>query len=471
MDTVANSRKENIKKLEQLAQEVLTLKNLHRQRRPIVIEFCGSPKSGKTSSINSLNIFLKRNGFKTTILTERASVCPIPDKENPIFNVWTCSATINEINEEISKANLAEGTGPDIILCDRGIFDALCWFRWLKDRDKMEEAEYSILSEFAMLNRWQRNIDLVYVFIADPEESIKREYANLLTDKRGSIMREDILKEYRQAVLDTLEAYKESFRATSIIDTTNQDQNSVGYEVTTQTLQTLKEMLMEKIGFIVPDCLSLKPGANRFSDIKDDLEHIQYGLREEVEKRNDYIQPIAVAVVLSKTGDKILCVKKTEKSTASDSPEHGQTLLYVGGHMRKEDKSRDCHSFLDILRNTLQREILEELGVSIAISRTEQPFVIYSPDGKSQHHLAVGWVIHIDEETKLKLDSYELVQRKGKSKSGTFIPFSNILDSDVKLEMWSRTILLDVLPEKLSDNQKEILSNRKNFGQISLDDL
>lgn len=95
------NRQENIKKLENLAKEVLKLKNQHRQRRPIIIEFCGSPKAGKTSSIASLNIFLKRNGFKTSVLTERASICPISDKQSPTFNVWTCTATINEINEKI----------------------------------------------------------------------------------------------------------------------------------------------------------------------------------------------------------------------------------------------------------------------------------------------------------------------------------------------------------------------------------
>ncbi len=67
-------RKRNILRLEELAQDVLTLKKIHRQRRPIVIEFCGSPKAGKTSSINSLNIFLKRNGFKTVVLSERARI-------------------------------------------------------------------------------------------------------------------------------------------------------------------------------------------------------------------------------------------------------------------------------------------------------------------------------------------------------------------------------------------------------------
>ena len=469
MPNTCDSRKDNIKKLELLAQEVLTLKKLHRQRRPIVIEFCGSPKSGKTSSINSLNIFLKRNGFKTTILTERASICPISDKQSPAFNVWTCSATINEINVEISKANLAEGIGPDVIICDRGIFDALCWFRWLKSRDKMNESEYTILSEFAMLNRWQRNIDLVYVFIADPEESIKREYANLLTDKRGSIMREDILAEYKTSILDTFKEYKDAFRATSIIDTTNQEQNNVGYEVTEKTLQTLKEMLMEKIGFVKSSYLKLENGLNDFSTIESALEKVEYGLRDSVEKQVEYIQPIAVAVVLSKTGDKILCVKKTDKSTKSDSPESGQTLLYVGGHMRQEDNSRECHGFLDVLRNTLQRELLEELGISLVINQQNPSFVIYTPDNlKSKKHLAIGWIIYIEEDTKLKLDSYELVQRKGKSKSGTFVNFNNVTDADMKLESWSRTILLEVLPEKISEGQRLFLQFRDS-DQISFD--
>lgn len=467
--SLVNSRKENIEKLELLAGEVLELKKLHRQRRPIVIEFCGSPKSGKTSSITSLNIFLKRNGFKTTILTERASVCPILDKESPTFNVWTCTSTINEINAEISKTNLADGTGPDIIICDRGIFDALCWFRWLKTRNRMDSDEYRILTEFALLNRWQRNIDLVYVFVANPEESIRREYANLLTDKRGSIMREDILAEYRQAIADTFHEYQQAFRATSIIDTTNQEQNLVGYEVTEKTLQTLKEMLMEKIGYVESSKIALTDGINSYCELESGLKDIQYGLRDVIEQRNDCIQPIAIAVVLSKSGDKVLGVKKTDRSTKPDSPESGRLLLYIGGHMRKEDQSRECSTTLDVIRNTLQREILEELGISVAIGKEEVPFVIYKPDNqKSKKHLAIGWTVYIDEETKLRLDSYELTQRKGKSKSGTFIPFRDITAPDISLESWSRTILLSILSNKITDDQKEQLLNDIH-PQMSLD--
>ena len=308
-----DKRQENIDKLESLAQEVLKLKNLHRQRRPIIIEFCGSPKAGKTSSITALNIFLKRNGFKTTILTERASICPISDKESPVFNVWTCSATINEINEKMDAANTASESNIDIILCDRGIFDALCWFRWLKSKDKMSEEEYDVLTQFAMLNRWQKNIDLVYIFLTTPEESIRREYANLLTNKRGSIMKEDILEQYKQAVEETLHEYESAFRATCVQDTTDKEQNDVSYEVTEKTLQTLKEMLMEKIGYANRSSLSLKEGMIDYSKIKCELEKVKYGLREDVEANDNFIQPIAIAVIISEDGEKILCVKKDQK--------------------------------------------------------------------------------------------------------------------------------------------------------------
>lgn len=454
------TREENIERLESLAKEVLQLKNIHRQRRPIIIEFCGSPKAGKTSSINSLNIFLKRNGFRTTVLTERASVCPILDKQSPIFNSWTCSSTINEINEKIDAANASPNpeNNIDVIICDRGIFDALCWFKWLKNRNKMSGYEYSVLTKFALLNRWQKNIDLVYIFVTTPEESIKREYANLLTDKRGSIMKEDILAQYKEAIHQILNEYEGTFRAVDIIDTTEQEPNDVGYQVTEKTLLILKEMLMEKIGYVNCENLKLKEGLNDFNVVRDGLQSIQYGLRDEVEANSSLIQPIAIAVIVSKDRNKVFSVKKTSKSTEKSSPEAGQTLLYVGGHMRKEDASAECNDFLDILRNTLERELFEELGISVALDKKEVPFVIYTPDNeKSEKHLAIGWILSMDEDTKFRLDSYELVQKKGKTKSGSFIPFNDISNPDLSFESWSRTILLELFSDCLPELQRKYL--------------
>ena len=65
-----------MKELELQAKNLLELKNCSIGRRPIVIEFCGSPKAGKSSCLSSLDIFLRRNNFKTKVLTERA--WPVP---------------------------------------------------------------------------------------------------------------------------------------------------------------------------------------------------------------------------------------------------------------------------------------------------------------------------------------------------------------------------------------------------------
>lgn len=271
-------------------------------------------------------------------------------------------------------------------------------------------------------------------------------------------MKEDILEQYKQAVEETLHEYESAFRATCVQDTTDKEQNDVSYEVTEKTLQTLKEMLMEKIGYANRSSLSLKEGMIDYSKIKCELEKVKYGLREDVEANDNFIQPIAIAVIISEDGEKILCVKKTKKSTAASSPEFGQTLLYVGGHMRCEDSTVKCKNFLDVLRNTLERELYEELGISFSLNHKREPFVIYTPNSnKSRKHLAIGWVIKLSEGSKLRLDSYELIQKKGKSKSGTFIPFQNITDPDVSLESWSRTILLNIFSNKLSESQKALI--------------
>ena len=452
-----NDYQYQIEELERLAAEVLSLKKLRHQRRPIVIEFCGSPKAGKTSCINSLNIFLKRNGFKTCVLNERASISPISDKHNPVFNVWTCSSAINDINERMESSQ--HGEEIDIILSDRGIFDALCWFKWLSNQHNMSKKEYTVLTDFATLYRWQKNIDLVYVFMVSPDESIKREYANLLTNKRGSIMREEVLEQYLTSVKETMHEYEQAFRAVYQIDTTNKQQNDVGYEVTQKTLEVLKNMLIEKIGYVKLSDIDLEDGFNDLEKIEPSLNQYEFNNRDIVEKNSSWVQPIPIAVVVTPDEKKILCVKKTNKSTLKGSPEYGKLLFYVGGHSRFEDETVETrHCFFRTARNTLERELYEELGISISLEDDKPSFCLYTPNfsEKSKQHLAIGWIIHLPEETKLNLDAYELIQKRGRSKSGCFLSHKEIekLFSDNKnlvLESWSKEILVKHFKEFFSE--------------------
>lgn len=438
-----DNRKKIIKELQQLAENVLSLKEEHRQRRPIVIEFSGSPKAGKTSCINSLELFLKRNGFTVKIIQERASICPVSDKHSPMFNIWTaCMSLSGLIGTLEDKSN-----NVDVLILDRGIFDALCWFEWLVSTSKMEKNTQNDIERFLLIDELVKSIDIVFSFSVDANTSIEREYANLLTDKTGSIMNIEVLNQYLSAIKRTIKNKKSYFQKVFEIDTSKKNQDEVGKEVTTITLETLRELLMERIGYFEDKKLinDLFANCSMIDCTKKELQfpNLQFDLRQKIEESNKLIQPIPIAVITNKSKDKILVVKKNSKAISKDSPEKDKILTYIGGHTRYEDKTITNESdFISICKTTLKREIHEEIGSSIALNDI-YPRLIYSTETpKSCKHLAVCFVVPVDEDIiTLHLDSHELVQNKGTSKSGRFLSIVELEQQYNQLEAWSKTIL------------------------------
>ena len=442
-----NNKEDLIKKLEDLAKKVLEYKKEHNQqtqRRPIIIEFCGSPKSGKTTTINSLNTFLKRNDFKTIVLSERASVCPVKDKKDPFFNIWTLTSAIAELIGYLESKDKY-----DVIIADRGIFDSLCWFEWLNhendgNNSSLDNETYNILENFALIDLWRNIIDIVYIFKVPPSTSIQREYANLLTKKPGSIMREDTLSNFNKAIDRAKKKYSKYFRCVKQIDTSEQknDQNQVGYDVTLNILEALKGLFIEKIGYFE-------------SSIKDELVHginsvkilsnkeIKFKDRSIIEN-SDYIQPLPIAVITNKEKSKVLVVKKNKERTSKESPERDKLLLYLGGHLREED---DIDKNLNkTINKGLHRELREELGRSISVN-SDDSFLIYTPTtDKSKKHLAICHVVTLDlENEKFNPSKEEFISKKGKSESGQVLEISKLKNKKPEdMEDWSREILKEV---------------------------
>lgn len=434
-------RRKIIKELQAQAETIRSLKELHRQKRPIVIEFSGSPKAGKTSCINSLELFLKRNGFKVKVVQERASVCPVTDKQSPMFNIWTaCVSLAGMIGTIEDKDNSI-----DVLILDRGIFDALCWFEWLCSSKKMDLQLRDSLELFLLQKELVKSIDIVFAFRAAPMTSIEREYANLLTDKPGSIMNINALESYLDAIERTFEKNENKFHKIFIIDTTHKNQDEVGKDVTEKTLNTLRDVLMERIGYFeknedLMEVLNCKRFLE-YNEIKPlfDKCQLQFGYREDVEKQDAYLQPIPIAVITN-TKNRVLVVKKSNISNSEKSPEKDRLLPYVGGHTRKEDVILDKgENFLDICKTTLKREIQEEIGISVSLDDT-LPNIIYTPTvEKSKKHIAICFTVTVDDDIKLWLDAEELIQKKGISKSGRFLSANELQNED--LEDWGRIIL------------------------------
>lgn len=452
---MVDERKALINELQNLAEEVLALKQEHRQKRPIVIEFSGSPKAGKTSCINSLELFLKRNGFSVSIVQERASICPVSDKQSPMFNLWTsCMSLAGLIGTlENKKAQV------DVLILDRGIFDALCWFQWLVDNKKMEREQQEKAESFLLMEELVNCIDIVFAFSVSPSISIEREYATLLTDKFGSIMNEKVLAEYLNAIEYTINSKSDFFHKIFKIDTSSKNQDEVGKEVTETTLSTLRSLLMERIGYFEKnETLKAVLSSNALLnpiELKNALGPIKFDLRDNVEDNSDFLQPIPIAVITNKERDKILVIKKTKNAASAISPERDKILLYVGGHSRYEDTTEaTSHDFISICKSTLKREVKEEIGISIALNGI-QPVYIYTPSNeRSEKHLAVCFLVSLnDTGIKLRLDSNELVNKKGKTKSGRFLTIEEICQES-ELEEWSIMILKHFFNTEFSSNDQ-----------------
>lgn len=448
----------NINHLEELAQEALKTKSAKSySRRPVVIEFCGSPKSGKTSCLKSLDVFLRRNGFKTYIISEKAENCPITNKHSPVFNLWTVMRSIADLCEMLYDRRHSD---IDIILCDRSVCDALCWLEWMRTRGALGDGEFETIANFVTLPFWTRAIDIVFVLTADPSDSIAREYAHLLTRKRGSIMNEKILGSYLDSIQEVTKSWARSFRSVITVDTSGKDQNEVGAEVTQKVLEVLKGLFMEQVGYVESDEYKADESAVDIgcyiSRQLPELRLLKFGPRGEVENNPVLKQIVSIAVLTNNEMSKVLMVRKRKEATR-DSPEKGAALIWVGGHSREEDLRNSDEQFKDFAANTLKREAEEEVGINVDTSGVD-PFVICSLDNpKSRRHLAVCFVIRLDlESTSLHLDGKELSKKRSAGKGWEIVPVESLCNQEkYPLEAWGRAIAKEVFGLEIAPEPKQ----------------
>jgi len=322
-------------------------------KHPLIIEFSGLPKAGKTRVISILQLFLKRNGFKVEVFIERASVAPIRTKGHLNFNTWVSCASLQGMLEALSKPEL------DVFILDRGIFDALAWTHWLAQTGKITSGEEEACYGFFAMDRWADLVDLVLVMTCDPQTSITREYANQLTTKRGTIMSEDTLRQINSSIEATVAVHGSRFKAIERIDTTGMQSRDTAVKVVKKTLDVLTNFLDEEICVVPADAVSSqlpqrglvqdRAAIDTFVSLVNS--HKQFVRRSIAEGDPTLIQPIACAIIRWK--DQILLLRRNKKGHAL----HNKYLLWAGGHVNISDNSPA------ILVTALERELSEEIFI------------------------------------------------------------------------------------------------------------
>ncbi|NOZ10190.1 MAG: hypothetical protein GXP09_03985 [Gammaproteobacteria bacterium] len=365
------------------------------------------------------------------------------------------TSAIAELSEVLSN----HSKDYDVVIMDRGIFDALCWFSWLLKKNHLDENNFKSIECFLTMSRWRSVVDLVYIFTAEPKVSLEREFANLLTRKTGSIMQPDVLDSYKRTIEESKKRYSSMFKEIECINTSKPSLNEVNYQVTNSILSILLENTSERIGYL--DRASVAQQREKYfsySDIESSDLGLKFDVRQQVEKDNTKLQPIPILVITNKQRTKVLVVKKNKKQTSNQSPESQRILLYLGGHIRQEDliESGD-KDLLSVSRYALHREVKEEIGIDYYPEAEGNPICIWdTSNDRSEKHLAMCHLKEVDFETlKIKLDKNEFIT-SGSTKSGKVLEIQELVKDHQKLEGWSKLILTRVFNCVLPGEQDEI---------------
>ena len=218
-----------------------------------------------------------------------------------------------------------------MFILDRGIFDALVWNKWLHMTGKVTASEARQVEQFFEMERWVNLIDLVFVVRCDPKVSIEREYADQLTSKRGTIMAENTLQQFLQAIDGTVQNNGSNFKKIVPIDTTNMKTREGVAKVADEALRALNGFLDESICVIPVAAANNLPESGFISDEKAVTGFVravqtqkQFLPRSQAEQNATYLQPIPCAML--RYEDKVLVLRRKK----AGHPLHDTYALWAG---------------------------------------------------------------------------------------------------------------------------------------------
>ncbi len=232
---------EKLKRLHAQKEELQRLKKLCSLKRPFVIEFGGTPRTGKTTTINNLNDFFKKGGFKTVIIEEFTT----SKYYKEIFKQKYKDAEVSELHiaiiEEVTK-QLKDAINSDreIILIDRSINDRQIWnYRRYIQGNISEELYQRLKEKYSAISN--DLIDFLVITYADSLTSLKRDYNCSLALEKRNFLNVSNIEEYNKCLNDLLELFKVSVENFIFLDTTSVDMNDVSVEIASQIMPVMRK--------------------------------------------------------------------------------------------------------------------------------------------------------------------------------------------------------------------------------------
>ena len=232
---------EKLKRLHAKKEELQRLRALCTLSKPFVIEFTGTPRTGKTTLINNLYDFFKKGGFNTQIIEEFTISKYYKEELKDRFKHMSSSESNIAIIECVYQQLIdAIKNGKDIILIDRSLNDRQIWNYRRYKRGDMDETLYLETKEkYSVLSK--ELIDFLVITYADALVSLKRDYHSSLALENRSFLNIDNIDEYNQCLNSLINLFNSSVDDSILVDTTNKNMNDISTEVADNIMTSMRK--------------------------------------------------------------------------------------------------------------------------------------------------------------------------------------------------------------------------------------
>ena len=259
IDYIFNNKKENLEEIIEDKEELSILKKLHYHKqelyklkellinKPYIIEFTGTPRTGKTTLINNLYDFFKKGGFSVEVLEEFTT----SKKYKEVIYPYLKSKGTKTINLEIPKHVLRQleqaiKNKPDIIIVDRSLFDRLIWIDRLYLKNILTEEEYKEYKE-EYIPLIKEKIDIIIATYTDSLTAIKRDYKAHLSLEKRSFLNTTNVDEYNKSLFNCEELTDLENINFYLFDTTSKNQREISFEVVDEILNDMRNKYVSRV--------------------------------------------------------------------------------------------------------------------------------------------------------------------------------------------------------------------------------
>lgn len=248
-DSLFSDKKQysDLLRLNYMNKEIKKMKSLINEISPFVIEFSGTPRTGKTSLMNNLKDFFKKEGFKVLDVCEFFSSKKYKEDIYPEIKDKG-KKYINKKILELSKDELLKfkDTSYDIILFDRSLSDRLIWIDRLFKQGDLDEGEYiDIFNKYVSIAK--ENINMVIFTYCSYDVSLKRDYNTFLSLVKRNFLNKENIDSYNESLMVIKDKLLDNDTNVNFIDTTDKSEREVAVYSCHKILESIKKYYLEEM--------------------------------------------------------------------------------------------------------------------------------------------------------------------------------------------------------------------------------